>query len=234
MNTIAIILAGGKGTRMGTDIPKQYLPINGRPLLYYTLLAFEHSKVDEIILVAGKDDLEYCQREIVDANELKKVKRIVAGGAERYQSVENGLRLCLEDGCVLVHDGARPCIKPDEINKLIECLEMTKAAILAVPVKDTIKVVQKKDGRQYVTQTPDRSTLWQAQTPQGFRTSVLLEAYSGFHASKDTAITDDAMLVEQFTDYEVAVLMGNYENLKVTTPEDLELAQGILQAFDKK
>ena len=162
----AIVLAAGKGSRMKCDVPKQYLSLKGKPVLYYALKAFEESFIDEIVLVTGVGQEEYCQKEIVEKYSFSKVHKIVAGGAERYNSVWNGLQQITEkDGFVYIHDGARPFVDDAMIERAYRCVEETKACVAGMPVKDTIKVVDEKN---YVKDTPERKTLWLVQTPQVF------------------------------------------------------------------
>ena len=172
--TAAVVLAAGSGKRMGTAVHKQYLLIKDRPVIYYTLQAFEDSEVDEVILVTGADEVDYCRKEIVEAYRFKKVRDVVAGGKERYDSVYEGLKALSGCDYVLIHDGARPLISRTLINANINCVQETKACITAVPAKDTIKVA---DDNDYVADTPDRSRLWQIQTPQSFSYALVLEAY---------------------------------------------------------
>src|SRR5574344_1602066 len=140
MKTTAIILSAGKGTRMNSEISKQYICIDNKPILYYTLLAFEKSQVDQIVIVAGKEDINYVQNDIVLKYGIDKVHDIVAGGAERYDSVICGLKACADTDKVLIHDGARPLIKTQEINNMITELRQCRACVAAMPVKDTIKI----------------------------------------------------------------------------------------------
>ena len=190
--TAAVVLAAGSGKRMGTAVHKQYLLIKGRPVIYYTLQAFEDSEVDEVILVTGADEVDYCRKEIVEAYRFKKVRDVVAGGKERYDSVYEGLKALSGCDYVLIHDGARPLISRTLINANINCVQETKACITAVPAKDTIKVA---DDNGYVADTPDRSRLWQIQTPQSFSYALVLEAYRKREEAMDDTLTDDAMVV---------------------------------------
>ena len=220
----AIILAGGSGKRMGGDIPKQYLPLAGKPLLYYPLNTFEHSAVDEIILVVAPGEEDYCRREFVDRYQFTKVTAIVAGGAERYDSVYNGLQYATGD-YVLVHDGARAFVTTEIIENTMREVEKCHACVVGVPVKDTIKQV---DSVGNVTATPDRNTLWTVQTPQAFARDLLVSSYKKILDQKMTDITDDAMIVERAGNGPVKLVMGNYENIKVTTPEDMVYGEAIL------
>ena len=172
----AVVLAGGSGKRMGTKVHKQYLMLKGYPVLYYSLKAFQDSSwIDEIVLVSGTGEEEYCQKEIVEKYGFSKVHKIVAGGAERYNSVWNGLQQIKEkDGFVYIHDGARPFVDDAMIERAYSCVEETNACVAGMPVKDTIKVVDEKN---YVKGTPERKTLWLVQTPQVFNIQLIKEAY---------------------------------------------------------
>ena len=223
--TAAVVLAAGSGKRMGTAVHKQYLLIKDRPVIYYTLQAFEDSEVDEVILVTGADEVDYCRKEIVEAYRFKKVRDVVAGGKERYDSVYEGLKALSGCDYVLIHDGARPLISRTLINANINCVQETKACITAVPAKDTIKVA---DDNGYVADTPDRSRLWQIQTPQSFSYALVLEAYRKREEAMDGTMTDDAMVVEKYTSHPIRLLKGDYCNIKITTPEDLVIAEAFL------
>ncbi len=229
MNKVAaVVLAGGKGRRMKMDTPKQYMDVHGYPLLFYTVKAFENSSVDEIILVTGEDDIEYCRENIVKKYGFKKVSAIVAGGKERYDSVYNGLKSITDCEYVLIHDGARACITQDVIQRSIDCAVKYNAAVAAMPVKDTIKLVS-EDG--YVCDTPDRNYLWAVQTPQSFKYSDILEAYEAMYKdSEKKNITDDAMVMENYGKLKVKIFMGSYQNVKITTPDDILLINSILES----
>ena len=226
----AIVLAAGKGTRMGTKIHKQYLEMCGRPVLYYALNAFEQSEViDDIILVTGVDEISYCENEIVNKYNLSKVRHIVAGGKERYNSVYNGLKL-VEGGYVFIHDGARPFVDSDSIMRAYDTVQVEKACIVAMPVKDTIKI-SGADG--YVESTPDRSTVWMVQTPQVFSAELIKEAYEKIMETDYEGVTDDAMVVEKTMDHKVKFVEGTYMNIKITTPEDLEIGELFVKRLEK-
>ncbi len=238
MKKIAIILAGGKGNRMKSDIPKQYLPLCGKPVLYYSLATFERSGMDAMILVSGSEDIDYCEKEIIEKYHVDTVEQIVAGGTERYYSVYHGILAAQEiitdngwqeeDTLVFIHDGARPCIDAETIARCEQDAIKTGACVAAVPVKDTIKVV---DEQKYAINTPDRSTLWQIQTPQVFSYPLVRESYDKMIADADRGnITDDAMVVEQYSSHKVKVTMGTYQNIKVTTPEDMQTAEIFLHS----
>ncbi len=225
---IAIVLAGGKGKRMGASVSKQYLLIEDKPVLYYSLKAFEQSNVDEIIIVAEKGTEEYCRTNIVEKYNIGKVSSIIEGGAERYNSVHNGLKAIVgagEESYVLIHDGARALISIEVINRTIESVKMKKAVVVGVPVKDTIKVVD-KDG--IVIDTPAREKLWQIQTPQAFLYEEILAAYNKVISENVPGITDDSMVMEYSGIRNVEVVMGEYENIKITTPDDLVYAKGVI------
>lgn len=226
MKTTAIILSAGKGKRMHTNISKQYICVRNKPILYYTLSAFQKSDVDDMIIVAGEDDIEFVQKEIVEKYNFDKVHKIVKGGKERYDSVICGLNACKETDQVLIHDGARPLIKSTEINNIIAELSFNKACVAAMPVKDTIKIA---DEQEYVSDTPERNRVWQVQTPQAFTFSLIKEAYSKMEQNKDTSITDDAMVVEKYTDTKVKLIRTSYNNIKITTGEDLVVLESLLE-----
>lgn len=238
MGCTAIILAGGRGSRMNSDIPKQYMDLNGKPVLFYSLKAFEENhNIEDIILVTGEGEEGYCRKEIVEKYGFFKVKDIVPGGGERYLSVYQGL-LALQshlkkegtgkaadtakDRLVYIHDGARPCISSTLIDQLYEDTAQYGASIAAVPVKDTIKIVDEKD---FVAETPDRSCLWQIQTPQVFSYSLIFQAYEQLLQSDCKGITDDAMVLERMTGYKSHITLSSYENIKITTPEDIAVAR---------
>lgn len=228
----AIVLSAGSGSRMKSDIPKQYLPLIEKPVIYYSLMAFQNSPVDEIILVSGANDIEYCRKEIVERYGLSKVTRIVAGGKERYDSVYEGL--CATDAeYVLIHDGARPVLTSDMIDRMIQEVENTGACIAAMPVKDTIKL---SDEHKQVASTPDRKHLWMVQTPQCFARTLLEESYEILKCKQKAGenvpdITDDAMIVEYATGKKITLVEGAYTNLKITTPEDLAVAEIFLKSL---
>lgn len=228
----AIVLAGGSGKRMGSRVHKQYLLMGGKPVLFYSLKAFQDSDyIDEIILVTGAGEEEYCREQILDAYGITKVSRITAGGAERYHSVWNGLQAADHDGYVFIHDGARPFVDDEMIKRAYKCVEQYKACAAGMPVKDTIKIVDKNG---FVKETPDRNTLWMIQTPQVFDASLIKEAYSRLMQKKDSGVTDDAMVVEQMLRLPVKLFQGSYENIKITTPGDLEIGEGLLKTACQK
>lgn len=218
----AIVLAGGQGRRMNSHIPKQFLMLGGKPLIYYALKAFQDSCVDEIVLVTSSEDMEYCRKEIIEAYGFYKVAHITAGGAERYNSVYNGLQCVSDSKYVLIHDGARPFITEKMINDNIEQVKISDACITGVPSKDTVKI---SDDQGLVVQTPDRSKVWIVQTPQTFNTALIIEAYKKMFEHNDVSVTDDAMVVEKYCNIPIKFVMGTYTNIKITTPEDMKTAQ---------
>lgn len=229
---VAVVLAAGKGKRMKTDRPKQYLLLDGKPILYYSLKTIEESFIDWMILVAGADDVEFCKKEIVEKYGLRKVTAVVAGGKERYHSVWNGIRRVEDCDYLFIHDGARPFLTQEILNDAYQCVKKYDACVAAVPVKDTIKQV---DGSGRVTKTLRRDVLYQMQTPQTFRFTLIKDAYEGMMKQeeelkeKGIAITDDAMAVETITSHEVRISKGAYTNIKITTPEDIWLAESMLK-----
>lgn len=223
----AIVLSAGQGKRMGTKIQKQYIELEGRPVVYYALEQFQRSDlIDEIILVVGKGQEEYCRQQIVEKYHLDKVKRIVEGGAERYHSVWKGLQNISHDGYVFIHDGARPFITEEIIERAYESVCEFGACVTGMPVKDTIKIV---DGDGFTKETPERSFVWQIQTPQVFKADMIKEAYQKLMCTENTAITDDAMVVETILGRKSKLVRGSYENVKITTPEDLDIARLFLK-----
>ncbi len=214
----AIVLAGGSGSRMKSDIPKQYIEVEGKPLLAYSLIIMEQSPIiDEIILVARAEDLDFCREKIVNKFNISKVTHIVKGGSERFLSVYEGIKV--SSGMYLwIHDGARPCLSMEILNRLYEDVLEFGATITAVPSKDTVKVI--KNG--FVVNTPNRADVWMVQTPQVFKADWLKDAYCNMMSDDcECNITDDAMIMENFSSEKVHVTMGEYTNIKVTTPEDI-------------
>lgn len=219
----AIVLAAGQGKRMGTKVQKQYLEISGKPVLFYSLDVFQKSDIiDDIILVVGENQEEYCQKEIIEKFHITKVRKIVKGGLERYYSVWNGLQTISEDGYVFIHDGARPFVTEAILSRAYETVQKEKACVVGMPVKDTIKIA---DDETYAKQTPDRSHVWMIQTPQVFETSLIKKAYSLLMKQEIIQVTDDAMVAESMLLKKVKLVEGSYENIKITTPEDLKIAE---------
>ncbi|MDD7328079.1 MAG: 2-C-methyl-D-erythritol 4-phosphate cytidylyltransferase [Lachnospiraceae bacterium] len=215
----AIVLAAGKGTRMKSDRPKQFMEVAGKPLIAYSLEAFEKSDVDEIILVTGQNEMELCSR-IIKKFKISRCVRIVAGGDVRALSVYNGIKAASGD-YVLIHDGARPLVSQRLIADTIEAVEKYKAAVPVIPVKDTIRQVS-PDGT--LMDALDRSTLFSMQTPQAFACADIMKAYEKLTEEKYdlSHITDDVMVMEQGLGIHAHPVRGEEENRKITTPEDLE------------
>lgn len=225
----AVVLAAGSGSRMKSNVKKQFMDMLGKPLIYYALKQFQDSPVDDIILVTGEDAISYCKEEIVEKYHFTKVKKIVAGGKERYNSVYNALKEA-EGEYVLIHDGARAFVDQEIIARAMAGVKEYKACVIGMPVKDTIKVV---DEEGYAVDTPKRSTLWQVQTPQCFVTEEIREAYEKMMNTSQDGITDDAMVMEQYGTRRIRLLEGNYNNLKMTTPEDILVGEMLLKKSEK-
>lgn len=232
MKTTAIVLAGGRGKRMNSAVPKQFLMIKDKPVLYYSLKAFEDSFIDSVILVTSEDDMEYCKKEIVDKYGFTKVVKIVAGGKERYHSVLNGIKAASDCDYIFIHDGARPFVTQDMLARLLECVEESKACVAGMPVKDTIKIANEEG---FIDTTPKRELVWMIQTPQVFDFALIKKAYLILEKDeysllqKGISITDDAMVVEMLLGEKVKLVEGSYQNIKITTPEDLAIAEGFLE-----
>lgn len=216
----AIVVAGGKGKRMGTVQSKQYLNLNGKPILYYTIKSFLDCKlVDNIILVVPSYEMDYCENEILEKNSLK-VNKIVAGGDERYDSVYNGLIEAKGSDVVLIHDGVRPFVSEKLIENAIKYAEKYGAAAPGVMPKDTIKII---DSSRFSLKTPNRSDLVSVQTPQAFKYDLIYACHKKIK-NEDVKITDDTMVAEYFGN-KVYIYEGEYTNIKITTPEDLIIGE---------
>lgn len=219
----AIILAGGKGTRMGANISKQYIKLKGKPILYYTIKRFSESKdIDKIILVLPKDEIDYCKEEVLDKYSLH-VDLIVEGGKERQDSVMNALNELIDEEIVLIHDGARPFVSQRIIDEGIKYARLYGASAPGVMPKDTIKI---KGDNNFALSTPDRNTLVAIQTPQVFKLGIIKECHKKVK-EEDIKVTDDTMVVETYGN-KVYLYEGDYTNIKVTTPEDLILAEKLI------
>lgn len=220
---MAVVLAGGSGSRMGAACKKQYLTLAGRPLLYYALKAFQESRADGIVLVSNEE--AYCRTEIIERYGLDKVKKVVPGGAERMDSAYAGLRAAAGCDIVLIHDGARPFLTQAMIEASIAAAKEYGACVVGMPAKDTVKIA---DGDGFVRETPDRGMVWQAQTPQAFSYPLILKAYEAVTAERPDGVTDDASVAERGCPAKVKLIFGSYENIKITTPEDMALAEVLL------
>ena len=228
----AIVLAAGQGKRMQSSVHKQYLLLKGKPVLFYCLKALEESFMDEVILVTGKGEEDYCRKEIVERFGFTKVTKIVEGGKERYHSVMNGIKAAGDCNYLFIHDGARPFLDAGILERTYAGVLETNACVAAMPVKDTIKI---SDENGFAKETPRRDTVWTVQTPQVFSFPLIKEAYEKLEReeeglkSKGILVTDDAMVVEYFCDVPVKLAEGSYRNMKITTPEDLRLAEALLE-----
>ncbi len=229
MKYTAIVLAAGKGSRMNSKVHKQFLELEGFPLVYYALRTFERSRVDEIILVTGENELDYCRTQIVEKYQFQKVSRIVPGGSERYLSVYQGLCAVKDTDFVLIHDGARPFVTEPVIERTIQAAIAYGSGIAAVPAKDTVKLV---DEQQFSVDTPPRDHVWLMQTPQVFAYEKIRKAYEIVVSQKIKNVTDDAMVLEMALHEKVKIVEGSYRNMKVTTPEDLEVAEVFVKQLE--
>jgi 2-C-methyl-D-erythritol 4-phosphate cytidylyltransferase len=225
MKISAVIPAAGSGARMGSDIKKPYLKIGSKPILAHTLQVFEKSfLVDDIFVVVSDEDIKRCKDEVINPYNFHKVADVLAGGTTRQASVFNGIQRTSDDtDIVIIHDGVRPFITEKIIETSVESAYQWGAAVVAVPVKDTIKVA---DNDNFVSSTPDRSQLWAIQTPQVFRREILIKAHL-YAQERNIDATDDAALVEKLG-YKVKLVMGSYRNIKITTPEDLVIAKAFI------
>ena len=221
----AVIVAAGKGRRMGTEVSKQFLPLCGKEILAHSVEKFEKAeKIRDIVLVTGEDSLQDV-REMAQEYGWKKIVAVVAGGKERQDSVWNGLQAVSDDtDIVLIHDGVRPFVTEDILNHSIETAMEMGSCVAGVPAKDTIKVC---NGENIAVATPDRSTLWQIQTPQTFQKDLIMQAYQKAKAEGFVG-TDDASLAE-YSGCPVKVIMGSYRNIKITTKEDLLIGEAFLK-----
>ena len=235
MKIVGMILSGGSGKRFGSETPKQYLDINGRPVISYAIEAFQKSNVDEIIIAAGAGFTDRC-RQIAVQGGFSKVTDIIEGGSERYYSVMNGLEHLVqrydEDCIVLIHDGARPFVSANTINSIADAVLECGAAIAAMPCTDTIKIADEEGN---IISTTKRSRTFAAQTPQGFWLKDIYRAYSGIIGDEASPaersahladITDDAMVYQMaFPDRKVKIVQSDTSNMKITRMQDLEIAQ---------
>ena len=223
----AIVLAAGQGKRMHSKIQKQFMELNGMPVLCYSLRCFQESPlIQDIILVTGEESISYCKEEIVQKYGFTKVSAVIPGGKERYDSVYAGLCECRDCEYVLIHDGARPFVTEEILERGLQKVKETGACVIGMPSKDTVKL---SDEEGYVKETPNRKCVWTIQTPQIFLYSLIREAHDSIRQKDMSKITDDAMVVEQETGAKVALAEGSYQNIKITTPEDLDIAEAFLK-----
>lgn len=247
----AIVLAAGAGKRMQSNVAKQYMLLNEKPILWYALHAFEESSViNKVILVVGAGEIPYGQKEIVEKYGFTKVVAVIEGGTERYLSVWEGLKQIEKwnsndenertgaslkettDDFVFIHDGARPFVTEEIIRNTYEAAKEYGACVAGMPVKDTIKIA---DSDEFAIQTPNRKTVWAVQTPQVFEERLIISAYSGLIncleelKERGIEITDDAMVVETMMEKSVKLVRASYENIKITTPEDMKIAESFVK-----
>ncbi|MBE5884484.1 MAG: 2-C-methyl-D-erythritol 4-phosphate cytidylyltransferase [Lachnospiraceae bacterium] len=237
-----VLLAGGSGKRMGADKPKQFLEVAGRPLIWYTLNTLEHSEiVDDCVLVVAAKDIPYMQEHILNSGNFTKVKAVAEGGRERFESVWNGLRLLkdislrdgIDPGVIFIHDGARPFLTEDMLERCLQGALESEACVAAVPSKDTVTIA---DEEGYEAETPNRKYVWNVQTPQTFLANVVFSAFEKMaedlkapNAMEQLSwITDDASVVEHYNGNKIRLIMGDYRNIKVTTQEDLLVMESFL------
>ncbi len=231
MKCTALIPAAGQGKRMGAARSKPYLLLEGKPILFYTLRELEECPlINEVVLIVEQGEIEHARETVVDAFRLTKVSAILAGGQKRQDSVWEGLKT-VQDDCelVMVHDGVRPFISQEILARAVQEALDCGASIVGVPAKDTVKLVS---AQKQVVETPDRKTVFMVQTPQTFKRTILLKAYR--QAMQDGLYaTDEATLVERLG-VPIKVVEGSYENIKITTPEDLVVGEMILRRKGKR
>lgn len=226
MKIVALIAAAGKGKRMNTRISKPFILISGKPILAYTLEKFEKCKlIDKIYLVVSPEEKEICHKNIILKYNFSKVQELVDGGETRQDSIYNGLKALDKDAdIVVIHDGARPLVEESIIQDSIEKAQEYGAAITVIPIKDTVK---KSENNFFISKTLNREEIWRAQTPQTFKYDIILSAYHQAYKDKHLA-TDDAAIVESYG-YKVKLIIGSEENIKITTPFDLIVADIFLK-----
>jgi 2-C-methyl-D-erythritol 4-phosphate cytidylyltransferase len=223
----AIVLAAGSGKRMQSSFQKQFMEIRNYPVLYYSLKTFQDSPlIQDIILVTGEESIGYCRTEIVEKYALDKVTNIVPGGKERYDSVYAGLLACADCDYVFIHDGARPFVTEEILKRGLAGARSSGACVIGMPSKDTVKLA---DASGFVAKTPDRSSVWTIQTPQIFRYDLIRSAHESIRKKDMSGVTDDAMVIESETGIQVKLEQGSYHNMKITTPEDLLIAEAFVQ-----
>ena len=220
----AIVLAAGSGTRIGGEVPKQFLSLHGEPLLASSLRVFEKSPyVEEIILVTSAPYVDYCRREIAEAYGFRKVRAVIEGGRERYDSVYRGLLACEGTDFVMIHDGARPFVTEEIVQRCAETVQEYGTAVAGMPSRDTVKIA---DEEGFVRETPPRKSVWTIQTPQAFSYALIRRANEVLRSRGGMeGVTDDAMIVERSGLAKVRLVRGTYDNIKITTPEDLRFLE---------
>lgn len=237
MYSRAVVLSGGSGSRMGANVKKQYIELDGEPMITFALRVFqEHARIDEIVLVTAAEETERCRTEIVERCGFDKVKAVVAGGRERHHSVYEGLkaRTGTVPDLVFIHDGARPFLTGEVIDALYETAETSGPCVAAVPAKDTIKI---SDEQGFVKMTPARRHVWIVQTPQVFPYELILDAHRQLMEEEEALlaqgviITDDCMVAERYyPEKRIRFVRASYDNIKVTTPDDLAFAEQLIMA----
>jgi 2-C-methyl-D-erythritol 4-phosphate cytidylyltransferase len=231
----AVLLAGGSGRRMGGKVPKQFKELSGKPVLWYSLKTFSESEIiDEIVIVSDEEHIGYVEKDIVDLYGFHKVSNVVKGGRERYHSVAKGLETVSSDtDFVFIHDGARPFVTEHTIERCLHYTEKYKAAVAAVKTKDTVKIA---DDDGFIVSTPDRANVWQVQTPQSFEYLLIRNAYRRLLDDEERlrsagiSVTDDTMVAKMYADVDAKLVESTYENIKLTTPGDLEYAESIMMS----
>lgn len=222
---------------MNSEVNKQYMILDGKPVLWYCLETFQKSFIDEIILVVGQGQIEYCQKLFVEKYQFTKITQIVEGGCERYHSVYKGIQAVDDCDYLYIHDGARPFVKQEHLNKLQQEVCCHGACVLGVPIKDTIKIADEND---FGIETPNRKSVWIIQTPQVFSYKMIRDVYELLITEeerileKGILITDDAMVIEYFQKKKIKFVLGSYSNIKITTIEDMRVAEVFCGSQERK
>lgn len=236
---VMILLAAGSGSRMKSGTAKQFMLLKGKPLIWYSLNTVENSPViDECILVTAEKDIDYMRCEIIEKYGFHKVSAVVPGGSERWESVANAVQMLedrkpVKESYVFIHDGARPFLTEEVLERVYQAVKEHPACVAAVPSKDTVRLA---DESGFASRTPDRRSVWIIQTPQAFESGLLIKAYAELRERADRlgggniAVTDDAGVVELFTEQRIRLVEGSYDNIKVTTPGDMKIAEAFLEA----
>jgi 2-C-methyl-D-erythritol 4-phosphate cytidylyltransferase len=226
MSNWAIIVAAGKSVRFGDALPKQFHNVAGKPLLAWTIAAFENARlIDEIVVVLSAEFQFFVKKDVIDQYKFMKVSKVITGGKNRQSSVFNALKsLPGSTNIVVIHDGVRPLILSADIDRVVAAAEKHKAAMIAVPVKETVKQVEGNT----IIKSLERDKIWLAQTPQAFEYNLILEAHEKFSCEDSNTITDDSLLVEK-KGIPVRVIEPSGPNTKVTTPEDMAYVETVLR-----
>jgi len=226
MKVVALIVAAGIGKRMNTKISKPFIPIFGRPILAYTIEKFEQCTfIEKIFLIVNQEEKDLCLKEVILKYNFSKVQNLIAGGETRQDSVYNGLKnMDADTDIVVIHDGARPLIEKSIIKESIEVAKEFSAAIVVIPLIDTVKRSNKDF---FINETLNRQEIWRAQTPQTFKYDVILSSYHQAYKDKFYS-TDDAAIVEKYG-HKVKMVIGSEENIKITTPFDIIIAENFLK-----